>query len=214
MRNSWFLVLGLVLGLIPGGVLPVLARAPGALKIFINDHPLAGKALWYRDRIYVPLEEVARSTGGTFTYDPSTGSARVRVGGPSDGPASAGPPEPRPEVAWEREYPGGENLRVVACVRNAGGETARDLQVRCVFRDEEGRVLGTVLRAVGDLPPGQSRTVEFALVEAGAPGGYPAYGYGPGGYYYHPADPESRSGQVRVEGRWTKVAHELTLESR
>lgn len=212
MRKSWSL---LVLGLLLGAALPVLARAPDALTIFVNGYPMAGKALWYKDRIYVPLEDVAKSTGGAYQYDATTGTARISVGAPTATAIRREEPDQRPlvRVVWERKYLGGANARVVASLKNVGEAPAVNLEAICIFKDDTLNELSAVSRPVGNLLPGETRTVEFALYDTSVAGGYPSYGYGPGGYYYYPGGSTGSLSRdkILVDGNWTRIYYELKL---
>lgn len=214
MRKPWTLLL---VGLVLGAALPVLARAPEALSIIINGHPVSGKALWYKEKIYVPLEDVAASTGGTYQYDERTGTARVTVGG---GAARPGTPrvqqsslDERPyiRVVWERKYVTGDNARVVTTLKNVGEATAQNFEAICIFKDDTLNELTAITRPIGSLGPGESRTVEFAMYDTSGVAGYPAYGYGTGGYYYPTGSVAGvgRGDKVLVDGHWTRIYYEL-----
>lgn len=93
--------------------LPVIAQAPKAISIIVNGVPLQGKALNYKGRLYVPLEDVAAATGGTFTTDPATGVVtatvpmqRTAMRPPGEVAPARPDPGPRPfiKVLFERKY--------------------------------------------------------------------------------------------------------------
>lgn len=211
MRKPWILLL---VGLVLGAALPVLARAPESLSVFINGFPLGGKALWYKEKIYVPLEDVAASTGGTYQFDASTGTARVTVGGGAQrgAPAARTGIEERPyiQVVWERKYLTGSNARVVVTLKNVGEAPAQNFEALCIFKDDTLRELTAVTRPLGTLAPGESRTVEFALYDTNV-AAYPPYAYGPGGYYYPTGSVVGvgRGDKILVDGQWTRIFYEL-----
>lgn len=213
MRKSWTLLL---VGLVLGAALPVLARAPEALSIIINGHPITGKALWYKEKIYVPLEDVAASTGGTYQFDERTGTARVTVGGSGSGARvqqqSTSDERPYIRVVWERKYLTGSNARVVTTLKNVGEASAQNFEAICIFKDDTLNELTAVTRPVGSLAPGESRTIEFAMYDTNVSAGYPAYGYGgPGGYYYPTGNTGgiSRGDKILIDGHWTRIYYEL-----
>ena len=51
---------------------PALAQMRQALSIVVNGVALQGKALTYKGRVYVAVEDLARATGGTYNYDSTT----------------------------------------------------------------------------------------------------------------------------------------------
>lgn len=211
MRKGLFLAALLVLALAGA----VLARAPQSLTIFINGFPMTGKALFYKDKIYVPLEDVARSTGGTYSFDEASGTARVTVGAPAP-TSQAAPAEGTPyvKVTWERKYLYGTNAKVVATLSNRGEAPARNLEVTCIFKDGTLNELNAVTRALGTLAPGESRTVEFILFDS-ATAAYPTYGYYNGYYYYYPAAGVAGAGiggdKINIGGHWTWIFYELRM---
>jgi len=206
MKRRW--LVGTVLAAV---ALPVLAQAPKALTIFVNGYALQGKALWYKGRIYVPLEDVARSTGGTFQYDGGTGTAQATVGSsnaPAAPVAASGPvvvaaPNPalpagaRPylKVVYERKYTTGNVAKVLATVANQGQLPAGNIEVICTFKDGLGRELTSQLQPAGNLQPGESRTLEF---------GFQGYGFGP------PLSPGfGQEDHLWIDGHWTRISYAL-----
>lgn len=213
-RRTWFLIAAL------GGILtlaPALAGTPESLSILINGYAFSGKALWYKGKIYVPLEEVAKSTGGTFGYDPATGEAVVTVGAPPAELRAATPASgarPYIKVTWERKYLSGNNARVMATLTNQGDAPARDLEAICIFKDGYLNEIGAVARPLGTLGPGQSRTVEFQLYQESSLV-YPSYAY-TGGYYYYPGGGliGGSGDKILVNGHWTRIYYELKFNYR
>ena len=190
--------------------LPVVAQAPRALSIIVNGVPLQGKALKYKGRLYVPLEDVAAATGGTFTTDPATGvvSATVptqqtamRPPDAMSAPSQARrPSEQRPfiTVVYERKYTEQTNARVLATIVNQGQLPAQDVEMICIFKGNQ-REINSYAKNVGSLRPGEKRTVEFRLFER------------PNGAYHGPniaraATPDDR---VYINGEWTHVSYEF-----
>ncbi len=203
MKRRWLAAFVLV-----AVALPVLAQAPKALTIFVNGYALQGKALWYKGRIYVPLEDVAKSTGGTFNYVTGTGTAQATVG-------AAGVPAPtavvpattttttvapagsRPylKVVYERKYTTGNVAKVLATVVNQGQLPAGNIEVICTFKDGLGRELTSQLQPAGNLNPGESRTLEFSFV---------GYGFGP------PLSPGyGQEDHLWIDGHWTRISYAL-----
>ena len=60
--------------------LPVFAAAPKRLSVIIGGAPLEGKALWYDNQVYVPLESVSKALEGQYHYDAVQGVASVHLG--------------------------------------------------------------------------------------------------------------------------------------
>lgn len=170
--------------------LPVLAKAPEALTVFVNGYRVTGKALWYKGRIYVPLEDVANSTNGHYNYDPSRKVASASIGSAVAGPeqpAAASAERPFIEVVWEKKYTTGNNARVVATLTNQGSLPARDLEAICIFKDSSLQELTSVTRPVGTLGPGQTRTVEFQLFNSQSP----------------------TQGEIAASKQWNRISYEL-----
>ncbi|MCA9797165.1 MAG: hypothetical protein KC910_35385 [Candidatus Eremiobacteraeota bacterium] len=206
----------LLLAVFVVAALPVLAKAPEALTVFVNGYRVTGKALWYKGRIYVPLEDVASATNGQYNYDETNRTASVMVGPPN---AAAGSPtlvlpsqaeRPYLKVVWEKKYTTGTNARVLATVINRGSSQANDVEAICIFKDETLQEVSAVARPVGTLAPGQSRTVEFKLFESEASA--PNYAYpGYAGYSYGApiVSGVGRRGEVLLDGQWTRISYEL-----
>lgn len=51
---------------------PAFAQMQQVLSIVVNGVALQGKALTYKGRIYVAVEDLAKATGGTYNYDSTT----------------------------------------------------------------------------------------------------------------------------------------------
>jgi len=75
---------------------PALAQAPKELKIYLNQHPYTGKAIWYKDEIYVPLADIVRNLGGSFAYNHTTGVVNVSIGVPLPPPNGVPVQSPTP----------------------------------------------------------------------------------------------------------------------
>lgn len=185
---------------------PVFAAAPKHLSVLIGGVALDGKALWYDNQVYVPLESVSKAVGGTYSFDPSSGVATVKTGPV----APALPPNARPflKALSARSYSTGDNLKVLATVVNSGSAPARDIEITCTF---ESGYLGEITASVANLPelaPGQQKTVEFWLYEQRLPdasGGRP-YAQpmvAPGSYLARGND------YVYLNGNWARVTHNL-----
>lgn len=184
--------------------LPVMAAAPEALSVLINGQVMEGKALWYKGRIYVPLEDVARSTGGTYHFNKTTGKAQITVG-PGRAESAQAPQGERPNlrVEWEKKYVSQDNARVLATVMNTGPRPAVDVEAICIFKDGTLQEVSASAQALGTLTPGQRRTVEFRLFEAPT---YQQTAWGPTAYW---GSPVARNGEVLLNGQWTRVSYEL-----
>lgn len=199
--------LALLIVALPGSR-SLMAQAPESLSVLVNGFALQGKALWYKGRVYVPLEDVASSTGGSYDYDPHTRTARATIGSPQ----RVAPREshrPYLKVVWERKYTSGSNAKVLATIANQGQAPAEDVEVICIFKDETLQDLTAQARNLGRLEPGQSRTVEFQLFE-GVPDAPVAYDpYSPYLYNYNYNTNIAREGQVFVGGAWTRISYEF-----
>lgn len=195
MRKRRSLWIALLVGLV---ALPVLAVAPRALSVVINGYPMKGKALWYKGKVYVPLEEVAAATGGSYSYNPSTGLAAVTVGTAAPAPRRE-VMRPYIKVRWEKKYIAGNNAKVLATISNTGEVPAENVQAICIFKDGSLREVTAVTRDVGRLAPGENRTLEFNLFE-----GYVSPQYGA---------PAIATGlvydKILLNGEWTRVSYEL-----
>jgi hypothetical protein len=186
--------------------LPVFAAAPKSLSVLIGGVPLEGKALWYDNQVYVPLESVSKAVGGTYSYDSSRGLASVELGGPR----RPSVPNARPylKAINARSFSTGDNLRVLATVVNSGSAPARDIEITCTF---ESAYLGEITSSIADLPelqPGQQKTVEFWLYEQRIPDASGGRPYAqpmavPGSYLARGND------HVYVYGNWERVTHNL-----
>lgn len=186
--------------------LPVFAAAPKSLSVLIGGVALDGKALWYDNKVYVPLESVSKAVGGSYSYDASRGVASVDMGPRRQTlPSNA---RPYLKALNARSFSTGDNLRVLATVVNSGTAPARDIEITCTF---ESAYLGEITASVADLPelnPGEQKTVEFWLYEQRIPdtsGGRP-YAQPmavPGSYLARGND------YVYVSGNWARVTHNL-----
>ncbi|MHB2016799.1 MAG: FxLYD domain-containing protein [Candidatus Xenobia bacterium] len=194
MRNKHVLIF--LLGLLVG---PVLADAPRQLSIILNQRPYAGKAIWYKNEIYVPLKDVVRNMGGTFSYDHTTGVVNVQIGqiappqggtrGDVNGPQSDATPTDvggLVRVTWQNKVLYADNAKVTATFTNQGSGLAKNVQAVCVFKDDSGNVIGTSVQSLGNIAPGASRSKEFWLFDPSQSGVYPPpYGTTTGcGYGY------------------------------
>jgi hypothetical protein len=183
-------------------VAPALAEAPKALSIILNDRPYAGKAIWYKDEVYVPLADMVRNLGGTFSFNHTTGVMNITLGGRAPSTRTVSPcrgeTEPQPATAESTPPPASaigalvqasfehqilyeDNAKVSAVFRNNGDTPAHNVNVLCLFRNNMHDIIGTSVRNLGGLQPGESRAAEFWLFEPqGAPPtstvGYPATG--------------------------------------
>ncbi len=187
-----------LIGLVLLVTLPVLAAAPRALSVVINGYPVKGKALWYKGKVYVPLEEVAAATGGSYRYNPATGLAEVTVG-LAAAPARREVVRPYIKVRWEKKYLTGNNAKVLATISNTGDTVAENVEAICIFKDGNLREVTAVTRDVGRLMPGENRTLEFNLFD-----GYVVNSYGA---------PIVADGMIHdkilLNGEWTRVSYEL-----
>lgn len=172
---------------------PVFAAAPQALSVLINGQAMQGKALWYKGRIYVPLEDVASSTHGTYRYDQNTGKAEVTVG--QGGKVSVQAGRPHLKVKWEKKYVTATNAQVLATIVNNGQGVARNVEAVCTFKDPTLRELSASMQRAGDLKPGESRTLEFRLYEQPLQSGNCQFCGQFGGQ----------------QMRWSRINHELTF---
>lgn len=186
--------------------LPALAAAPKSLSVLIGGVALNGKALWYDNQVYVPLESVSEALKGTYSYDPGRGVASVDLG-PRRPPAQ---PNARAYLKTinARSFSTGDNLRVLATVVNSGSAPARDVEITCTF---ESGYLGEITASVANLPeltPGQQKTVEFWLYEQRLPDATGGRPYAqpmavPGSYLARSND------YVYLNGNWERVRHSL-----
>lgn len=202
----------LVTALIVLGATALLA-APRALTIFINDTPFAGKALWYKDRVYVSLEDLAGTMNATYSYRPSTGEVRLTTSGrgtsmaPASGSATASATadvHPFVKVAWEQKYMYPNNAKIVAQFKNVGDAPARNVEVVCVFKDLMLKPITADVRYLGDIAPDEVKTADFYL--------YPSGGYAPGapiannGYAGFGVIDDDK---ISVNGTLTPIKHEF-----
>lgn len=146
--------------------LPALAAAPKKLSVLIGGVPLDGKALWYDNQVYVPLESVSKALDGRYVYDEAKGVATVNL-------SNAGKPQASGRAHLKslasRSYSTGDNLRVLATVMNSGDGPARDVEIICTFGSG---YLGEINASVANIPElaaGQKKTVEFWLYEQRVP---------------------------------------------
>lgn len=186
--------------------IPVFAAAPKSLSVLIGGVALDGKALWYDNQVYVPLESVSKAVGGSYSYDAERGVASVEMG-PRSRPL---PTNARPflKAINARSFSTGDNLRILATVVNSGTAPARDIEITCTF---ESAYLGEITASVADLPqlnPGEQKTVEFWLYEQRIPDAAGGRPYAqpmavPGSYLARGND------HVYVNGNWERVTHNL-----
>jgi hypothetical protein len=197
---------------------PVLAQAPTALSIIVNGVPLEGKALMYKGRVYVPLEDVAHSTGGSYSYDPKTGIVEAMIASQAERqrmpePQSSLPPalpgrsheaavRPVLSVSQAKKYVSPSNARVIATVSNNGSVPAQNVEAVCTFKDGELHEIGASFQMLGSLSPGESRTVEFRLYDSGS-GSTVASPVGSVG-----APPDDK---ILLYGNWTRVSYNIQL---
>jgi hypothetical protein len=191
--------------------IPVLAAAPKTLSVIIGGVALDGKALWYDNQVYVPLESVSRALDGHYSYDADRGVASVDLG--PRRPGQTGPASPANGRAYlkainARSFSTGDNLRVLATVVNSGTAPARDIEITCTF---ESGYLGEITDSVANLPqlaPGEQKTVEFWLYEQRIPDASGGRPYAqpmvvPGSYLARGND------YVYLNGNWERVTHSL-----
>jgi hypothetical protein len=189
---------------------PVLAQAPTALSIIVNGVPLEGKALMYKGRVYVPLEDVAHATGGSYSFDPKTGVVEAVVATPGRAQApdpnanrqplhSRTPFRPVLEVSEAQKYISPSNARVVARVTNQGEVPAQKVEAVCTFKDGDRRQIGVSVRPLGLLQPGETRVVDFHLYENGN---------GEQSAQSGATVPEDK---ILLYGHWTRVSYDIQL---
>jgi hypothetical protein len=228
-------ILGL-LALTAGGM---AWAAPHALSIYINDTPFTGKALWYKDRVYVAVEDLAGSMNGTYSYKPSTGEVRLVLpgGGAAAAPAGAHPaaeaaPNPpavaamrnrvavgrsplRPYVRAVRQqkflFP--DNAKVVATFKNMGEADAHNVEVVCVFHDIDNRPINADIKFLGDMAPGETRTAEFYMY---ASSGYASAGGAASSNYYSYGYGYAGFGvmdddKISIRGQLSTVSYDFTF---
>lgn len=196
-RNVSMFVLGAL-------IVPVMAQAPGAISIVVNGVAMQGKALNYKGRLYVPLEDVAKATGGSYHLDSGTGIVTATI--PTTPNQAVRPNEftrPHLKVTYERKYTTLSNARVIATISNNGEQVARNVEVFCIFKGGANRELSTAVQNAGDLSPGERRTLEFRLFEAANVASPYDQGIATGQI------PEDR---VLINGEWTRVSYELRFQ--
>ena len=192
-RNAKFAALTLFLL-----ALPVLAQVPQALSIIINGVPLQGKALNYKGRLYVPLEDVAAATGGSFHTDARTGVVTATVLMPA--PARPGELQrPYIKVVYERKYTEQNNARVIATIVNQGENAAENVDMICIFKGNQ-REITSYVQNLGTLQPGERRTLEFRLFEGSTAPDYYTPNFAPG------AVPDDK---VYFNGEWVRLSYEF-----
>ena len=183
--------------------IPVIAQAPQAMSIIVNGVAMQGKALNYKGRLYVPLEDIATATGGKYTVDAQTGTVVATVLTPNNAGRPGEAVRPFIKVTYERKYTTQSNAKVLATIVNQGDRPAKNVEVFCVFKSGALRELNTAVQNVGDLAPGERRTLEFRLYESGSvPNNQePAVSVG--------QVPDDR---VLVNGEWVRVSYELKFQ--
>lgn len=187
---------------------PALAQLPQVLSIVVNGVALQGKALFYKGRVYVAVEDLSKATGGTYSYDQTTRTLQATIpqvsGAYRPAPAAGGTrvrntaaERPWLKVVSEKKYVYGNNAMVFATVKNTSKMPARNVEVSCTFRGGDLREIGMSMQRVPELLPGQSSTLEFRLFEmANQP-------------YVGPIPPE---GNILVEGSFTRVSYTLKMD--
>ena len=185
--------------------LPVLAAAPKKLSVLIGGVALEGKALWYDNQVYVPLESVSKAIDGRYHYDASKGVATVDIGS-SRTPSTSG--RAHLKALESRSFSTGDNLRVLATVINSGDGPARDVEILCTFGSGYLGDINVSIANIPELAPGQRKTVEFWLYEQRIPdhtGGRP--------YAQPMAVPGSflarGNDYVYLRNGWERVTHNL-----
>lgn len=207
MARKGLLAVALILAVATG-----IWAAPRALSIFVNETPFAGKALWYKDRVYVSLEDLAGTLGATYSFKPSTGEVRLSFPnrGAGTGPATVvhtnGPVRPYVKVSWEQKYMFPNNAKIIAQFKNVGEAMAQHVEVVCVFKDNLQKPITADVKYLGDIEPNGVRTAEFYL--------YPNGGYAPGaivdaGYYagFGIVDDD----KISIRGTLSTVNHQFRL---
>lgn len=182
--------------------LPVLAKAPEALSVLINGKAMKGKALWYKERVYVPLEDVATTLEGSYDLDVKSGRAEVNFGAPklNNGQRAFG----ILSVKSEEEYIASDNATVVATVTNIGQAPLENVQGVCEFRDGSSRDMRPSIRDLGSIEPGQTKIVEFRLYDQPAQ----VYAYCPQCSFGVGTGPRD---QVLWNGRFTRVRTKVSF---
>lgn len=147
--------------------LPALAQMQQVLSIVVNGVALQGKALNYKGRVYVAVEDLAQATGGRYSYDPNTKLLQATIPTPAGAPRSQASPGERAylKVVSEKKYLYADNAIVVATIRNPSRAPARNLEISCHFRGDGLKELGQSVKRLPVLPPGQEATLEFRLYE-------------------------------------------------
>lgn len=182
---------------------PALAQIPQVLSIVVNGIALQGKALFYKGRVYVAVEDIARATGGHCHYDPTNKTLQATI--PSSGPGMAANPRPQaPERPWlkvvsEKKYVYANNAVVFATIRNTSKTPAANVEVSCTFRGDGLRELGQSIQRIPELLPGQSTTLEFRLFEQ------------PNTEPFGPTPPE---GNMVYNGAFTPISYVLKMDYR
>jgi hypothetical protein len=178
---------------------PALAQMQQVLSIVVNGVALQGKALTYKGRIYVAVEDLAQATGGTYQYNSTTHvmQATIPQGGVAR-PVSAVRSGQRPwiKVVSEKKYVYADNAIVYATLKNASAWPALNVEVSCIFRGEGLRELGQSVQKLPVLQPGEQTTLEFRLFESA---NMQSYG---------PLPPE---GSLVLNGSFTPISHNLKM---
>lgn len=186
---------------------PALAQIPQVLSIVVNGVALQGKALFYKGRVYVAVEDLAKATGGSCAYEPSNKTLQATIpSGPgvarqayAPRPAQSAPERPWLKVESEKKYVYANNAIVFATIRNASKVPASNVEVTCTFRGGDTRELGQTLRVIPELQPGQATTLEFRLFETA---NTEAFG---------PIPPE---GNMVLNGAFTRISYTLKMDYR
>ena len=177
---------------------PALAQMQQVLSIVVNGVALQGKALTYKGRVYVAVEDLANATGGSYHYDATSHvmQATIPQGGPGRSNTAVGGERPYIKVVSEKKYVYANNAIVYATIKNASKSPALNLEVSCLFRGEGLRELGQSVQKVPLLQPGQQTTLEFRLFETANT------------QTYGPLPPE---GSMVFNGSFTNISYNLKM---
>lgn len=191
MRKRTIAAVLLLLGL------PALAQMQQVLSIVVNGVALQGKALNYKGRVYVAVEDLAKATGGTYSYDPNTHLLQATIPTPG-GPRGQAAPGERAylKVVSEKKYVYANNAIVFATIQNTSRAAARNLEVSCLFRGDGLRELGQSVQRLPLLRAGEQTTLEFRLFEQA------------NNQPYGPLPPE---GGMVYNGSFTNISYNLKM---
>lgn len=134
------------------------------LSITVNGVPLQGRALIYKGRVYVAIEDLAEATGGTSKYDAGNRTLQATIREANSAPATPSGARPLLKVESEKKVVTQSNATVFATLRNTSKTAARNLKVDCTFSAAiNGQTLGVTTRQVEELAPGRTVELEFRL---------------------------------------------------